>query len=80
MTLLPGTSGVERRKRFLNLPYTFSPWNTHVQMKALTPSLMKPADEREEVLYWQAPQRAQRLGAPLGRRTNSTFKTKEHKL
>ena len=34
--------------------HTFSPWNTHVQMKALTPSLMKPADDREEVLFREA--------------------------
>ena len=49
-------------------------------MKALTPSLMEPVDDREDVLFWQAPQRAKRLGAPLGRRTNSTLKTKEYKL
>jgi hypothetical protein len=34
--------------------HTFSPWNTHVQMKALTPSLMEPADDREDVLFREA--------------------------
>jgi hypothetical protein len=64
----------------MKFAHTFCRWNTHVQMKAPKPSCMKPADDREDVLSWQAPQRAKRLGAPLGRRTNSPFKTKEHKL
>ena len=38
----------------MKLLHTFCPWNTHVQMKELTPSPMKPADDREEVLFWQA--------------------------
>src|ERR1035441_10009640 len=41
----------EKNMEFL---HTFSPWNTHVQMKALTPSRMKPADDRQRVLFQEA--------------------------
>ena len=45
---------VERRERFLKVLYTFSPQNTHVQMKALTPSLMKPTNDREQARFREA--------------------------
>jgi hypothetical protein len=50
-----------------------------VEMKALTPSLMKPADDRQEAPLRKALQRAKGPGALLGRRVNSRIKTKDHK-
>lgn len=44
----------QRREECLGFVHTFSPWKTHVQMKALTPSLMKPADERAEDPFREA--------------------------
>jgi hypothetical protein len=49
-----GSGGVNCGKGFLRFFHTFSPWNTHVQMKARAPSLMKPSDNREEVLFREA--------------------------
>jgi hypothetical protein len=64
----------------MKFAHTFSRWHTHVQMKALTPSLMKPADEREDVLFWQALQRARGpkrapVGGPI---QHSKRKTTKH--
>jgi hypothetical protein len=50
----PGSGGVNCGKRFLRFFHTFSRQNTHVQMKAPTPSLMKPADDRQQVLFREA--------------------------
>jgi hypothetical protein len=43
--------------------HTFSRQNTHVQMKAPTPSLMKPADDRVEARAEGSNEETFRLGA-----------------
>jgi hypothetical protein len=47
----------QRQKECLKSVHTFPRQNTHVQMKALTPSPMKLADHIEEVLLRQTRQR-----------------------